>query len=75
MQGIFCYWTNLPEDDNLFSSIEQIITKSKFVYSAFATLDNSVQKVIITMDEVDYSTSTVKHITFKKFLFMDDLDS
>ena len=44
-------------------------------FSAFATLDNSVQKVIITMDEVDYSTSTVKHITFKKFLFMDDLDS
>lgn len=30
---------------------------------------------IMSVDEVDYSTSTVKHITFKKFLFMDDLDS
>ena len=27
----FCYWTNSPESDNLFSSIEQIIIKSKFV--------------------------------------------
>ena len=40
---------------------------------AFASLDNSRAKVLITNDEIDFSTSTVKHIKLKDFLLMDEL--
>lgn len=30
------------------------------------------QKIIITNDEIDFSTTTIKHISFKDFLKMDD---
>lgn len=43
-------------------------------FSAFANLDNSNQKIIITNDEIDYSTSTVKHIKLKDFLLMNSLE-
>ena len=39
----------------------------------FASLDNSRAKVLITSDEIDFSTSTVKHIKLKDFLLMDEL--
>ena len=39
----------------------------------FASLDNSRAKVLITNDEIDFSTSTVKHIKLKDFLLMDEL--
>ena len=42
-------------------------------FSAFADIDNSVKKILITNDEADYSTSTVYHYKLKDFLFMDDL--
>ena len=37
-------------------------------------LDNSHEKIIITNDDIDYSTSTVRHIKLKDFLLMDSLD-
>ena len=40
---------------------------------AFASLDNSRAKVLITNDEIDFFTSTVKHIKLKDFLLMDKL--
>lgn len=40
---------------------------------AFSSLDNSRAKVLITNDEIDFSTSTVKHIKLKDFLLMDEL--
>lgn len=43
--------------------------------SAFANLDNMVKKIIITNDDIDYSTSTVVHIKLKDFLMMTDLDN
>ena len=43
-------------------------------FGAFAGLDNANQKIIITNDEIDYSTSTIKHIKLKDFLLMNDLD-
>ena len=43
-------------------------------FSAFANLDNLSQKIIITNDDIDYSTSTVKHIKLKDFLLMESLD-
>lgn len=42
-------------------------------FGAFANMDNSNQKILITMDPIDYSTSTVKHIRFQDFLLLDSL--
>lgn len=42
-------------------------------FSAFDKLDNSNQKIIITNDDVDYSTSTVRHISFINFVMMEEL--
>lgn len=42
-------------------------------FSAFNKLDNSNQKIIITNDDLDYSTSTVRHISFIDFVMMDEL--
>ena len=42
-------------------------------FGAFAKLDNSCQKIVITNDDIDYSTSTVRHIQFKDFVFMNEL--
>ncbi|MGN0804002.1 MAG: ATP-binding protein [Candidatus Coproplasma sp.] len=41
--------------------------------SAFKSIDNLSQKIIITNDEIDYSTSSVKHIFLKDFLTMESL--
>ncbi len=42
-------------------------------FGAFAKLDNSCQKIVITNDDIDYSTSTVRHIQFKDFVFLNEL--
>lgn len=42
-------------------------------FSAFAGIDNSVKKIIITNDDIDYSTSTVYHYKLKDFLLLDEL--
>ena len=42
-------------------------------FSAFAGIDNTVKKIIITNDDVDYSTSTVYHYKLKDFLWMEEL--
>ncbi len=42
-------------------------------FSVFANLDNLSQKIMITNDEIDYSTSTVRHIQLKDFLRMESL--
>lgn len=42
-------------------------------FGAFATIDNLSQKIIITNDDIDYSTSTVRHIKLKDFLIMKEL--
>lgn len=43
-------------------------------FSAFQNIDNLSQKIIITDDDIDYSTSVVKHIKLKDFLLMNSLD-
>ena len=43
-------------------------------FAPFNMTDNSRKKIIITNDEIDYSTSTVQHIKLKDFLFMEDLE-
>ena len=42
-------------------------------FSAFANIDNSMKKILITNDDIDYSTSTVYHYKLKDFLMMDGL--
>jgi predicted AAA+ superfamily ATPase len=42
-------------------------------FAAFAEIDNSMKKIIITNDEIDYSTSTVYHYKLRDFLLMDEL--
>lgn len=42
-------------------------------FGAFAKLDNSCQKIVITNDDIDYSTSTIRHIRFEDFVKMDEL--
>lgn len=42
-------------------------------FSAFAGIDNAVKKIMITNDEIDYSTSTVYHYRLRDFLLMDEL--
>lgn len=42
-------------------------------FNAFKNIDNLSQKIIITTDDIDYSTSIVKHIKFKDFLMLESL--
>lgn len=42
--------------------------------STLNTLDNSAKKILITTDEIDYSTSTVTHIPLADFLVLDELE-
>ena len=42
-------------------------------FSAFADIDNLSKKILITNDDIDYSTSVVKHIKLNDFLLMEQL--
>ena len=42
-------------------------------FQAFNGLDNARQKILITNDDIDYSTSTVRHIPLRSFLEMETL--
>ena len=54
-----------------YSVVEDKAYKREF--GAFENMGNLSQKIVITNDEVDYSTSTVRHIKFKDFLMMEFL--
>ena len=42
-------------------------------FGAFNKFDNSIQKIVISNDEIDYSTSTVRHIQFRNLVTMNEL--
>lgn len=42
-------------------------------FGAFASFDNSMKKILITNDDIDYSSSTVEHIRLTDFLVLDEL--
>jgi hypothetical protein len=42
-------------------------------FAAFRNMDNLSQKILITNDDIDYSTSAVRHIKLKDFLLMEHL--
>lgn len=44
-------------------------------FDAFKNIDNLSQKIIVTNDDIDYSTSTVRHIKLKDFLVMTSLEN
>ena len=54
-----------------YSVVDEKAYKREF--NAFANLDNLNQKVLITNDDVDFSTSTIRHIKLKDFLMMNEL--
>ena len=54
-----------------YSVVDEKTYKREF--NAFSDLDNSNQKILITNDAIDYSTSTVRHIRLEDFLLMDEL--
>lgn len=54
-----------------YSVVEESTYKREF--GVFANLDNSRQKLVITHDEVDFSTSTVRHLKLRDFLQTDEL--
>lgn len=56
-----------------YSIIEEKTYQREF--SAFNNINNLIQKIIITTDDIDYSTSVIKHIKLKDFLLMEDLNS
>lgn len=43
-------------------------------FRAFNNIDNNSKKILITNDEIDYSTSVIEHIKLKDFLLMNSLD-
>lgn len=55
-----------------YSVVEEKARKREF--EPFNALDNEFAKILITNDEVDFSTSTVRHIQFRDFLTLDKLD-
>ncbi len=44
-------------------------------FKAFNNIDNNSKKILITNDEIDYSTSVIEHIKLKDFLLMNSLDN
>lgn len=42
-------------------------------FDAFKNMDNFNQKILITTDPIDYSTSSVKHIKLQDFLLINEL--
>ena len=43
-------------------------------FRAFSNLDFSYKKILITNDDIDFSTSTVRHLKLKDFLLKEDLE-
>ena len=44
-------------------------------FRSFEQVDPLSRKILITTDELDYSTSTVRHIRFRDFIAMQDLET
>ncbi len=68
----------LAEKDNksyliqvAYSIVEEATYNREF--ALFNKLDQSREKIIITNDDIDFSTSTVRHIPLKEFLLMNSL--
>lgn len=70
----------LAEKDNLryYVQVAYSVAEDKTYrreMSAFNGTDQMDKRILITNDDIDYSTSNVMHIRFKDFLKMDDLSN
>lgn len=70
----------LAEKDNLryYVQVAYSVAEDKTYrreMSAFTGIDQMDKRILITNDDIDYSTSNVMHIRFKDFLKMDDLSN
>ena len=54
-----------------YSVVEESTWRREF--APFDALDQSMQKILITNDDIDFSTSTVRHIRLSDFLMMEGL--
>ena len=54
-----------------YSVVEESTWRREF--APFDALDQSMQKILITNDDIDFSTSTVRHIRLRDFLMMEGL--
>lgn len=68
-QAVIRYINDL--DETIVVNDEKAYNKE---FSAFNNIDNLSQKIIITNDDIDYSTSVEKHIKFKDFLLKESLE-
>ena len=55
-----------------YSVVDEKVYNREF--SAFSNIDNTNQKILITNDDIDFSTSTVRHLKLKDFLLKEDLE-
>ena len=55
-----------------YSVVDEKAYNRKF--SAFSNIDNTNQKILITNDDIDFSTSTVRQLKLKDFLLKEDLE-
>ncbi len=55
-----------------YSVVDDKVYKREF--GAFSSLSQIDKKILITNDDIDYSTSNVEHIRLKDFLLSDSLD-
>ena len=71
--------------DNKGKKIDFLATKDNkkyYVQAAYSVVEEKAynglsqldRKIIITNDDIDFSTSNVQHIKFKDFLLMNSLD-
>lgn len=51
-----------------------LLLKTLLDFALFNKLDQSRKKILITNDDVDYSTSTVEHLPLSRFLLMESLE-
>lgn len=69
--GVLCYLNELDASIVAYSVVELKARQREL--GAFDSIDNSRQKILISNDEIDFSTSTVRHIRLSEFLGLEHL--
>ena len=68
---MLCYLNELDASIVAYSVVELKARQREL--GAFDSIDNSRQKIRISNDEMDFSTSTVRHIRLSEFLGLEHL--
>ena len=70
MWQINYFRTNNEWDKEKTDNIIYLNFEDEREFRAFNNIDNNSKKILITNDEIDYSTSVIEHIKLKNFLLM-----